>query len=92
MSVPQTVGFEMRVFFRQVERSSDLPESIVLVFYTLEKMLDRYRTERKRRKVADRATSAEYRLFLTDYGRRACEADVDCKARHADVDGRWFNV
>lgn len=92
MSVPQTIGFEMRVFFRQIERSADKPEYIDLVFHVFEKMMDRYRVERKRRKVADRATSAQYRLFLTDHGRRACEADADCKARHADVDGRWLNV
>jgi len=91
MSEPQTVAFEARIRFDQIERDSTRPSEIQLVFPTLEKMLDRFRQERKRRAIADRATSGEYRLFLTAHGKAACAADADCAARHSDV-GTWHTL
>jgi len=90
-SVPQTVGFELEVRFDQIERSSDRPSSASFIFFSFEKMLSRFRQERRRRAIADRATSGRYRLFLTDHGKTAVAADPACAARHADV-GKWFSL
>lgn len=91
MSVPQTVAFDAIIRFDQIERDTDQPREIQLTFNTLERMLTRFRQERKRRAIADRATSGKYRLFLTAYGERACDADAACRERHADV-GTWHTL
>jgi hypothetical protein len=91
MSHPQTVGFELEVRYDRWERGTELPRTQEFVFHTLEKMETRYRTERKRRALKDRATSGRYRLFLTEHGKQACAADPDCAARHSDV-GTWHSM
>ena len=91
MSVPQTVGFEARIRFDRIERPADKPAEIELVFHTLEAMETRYRKERHRRALADRATSGQYRLFLTAHGKAAVAACPDCAKRHEDV-GTWHSL
>jgi hypothetical protein len=88
--VPQTVGFELEVRYDRFERG-DKPATATFVFHTLEAMETRFRKERKRRALADRATSGRYRLFLTAHGKAAVAADPDCAARHADV-GTWHEM
>lgn len=92
MSVPQTVRFEMIVRYDRIERPADQPvASETLTFETMEKMDERYRKERKRRKLADRATSGKWRTVLTDHGREVIAAgDVYCRAAHANV-GTWHD-
>ena len=89
--VPQTVRFELEVRWDRIERPADKPVSKLFVCETFEGMLERYRVERRRRAIADRATSARYRMLLTEHGKQAVAADADCRARHQDViDGKWF--
>lgn len=91
--IPQTVSFVLTVRYRQIERSNDLPDSVSYEFTNFEKMLTFYRKERRRRNIADRATSATYRMKLTDYGIARCQSDADCAARHVDaINGREMNV
>jgi len=86
MSSPQTVGFEMEVSFRNIERSADLSETETFVFHEFEKMITRYRLERRRLKRANQATSARYRMFLTDHGKSRVQADVACADRHKGIE------
>ena len=89
MHVPQTVGFELRCSY--VPDGFDHKIHADFVFHDFGKMLERYYKEKKRRKISDQAISAEYRLFLTDHGKRACESDEDCAKRHENV-GKWMNL
>lgn len=93
--VQQTVSFEMRVYFRQIERPSHLPESVLMQFDTLEEMLERYSKERRRRALADRATSARYRQVLTSHGYEMLNSDDPhySKERYADaINETWFSL
>jgi hypothetical protein len=90
---PQTVGFELEVRYDQMERPSDLPRTKEFVFHSFDKMPERMRVEKRRRKLADRATSGRYRMFLTDHGKQACAADIDTRNRHQEaIEGTWFNM
>jgi len=90
MSVPQTVGFEVRLQFDHPERTG--PRTLDLVFHDFHKMEQRWYTERHRRKRSERPTSGQYRMFLTAHGKQAVAADPDVAARHADVDGHWSDL
>lgn len=88
-----TTAIEMEVRYDRFERG-DKPATATFVFHApqgIEQMEARFRKERKRRALADRATSARYRLFLTAHGKAAVAACPDCAARHADV-GKWMEV
>ena len=93
MSVPQTVTFILRVHYMHANRPSHLPTVIETPFETFEGWHVHYYKERKRRAYADRATSAEYRMVLTDHGREVCDNDADRAWAHRDViNGKWFKV
>jgi len=92
---PQTISFIMRVRFDHIERG-DKPREVELAFDCLEKMEERYRTERRRRRRGDRATSGTYRQVLTEHG-KAMIADPNEPLITADkyedaINGKWFNM
>jgi hypothetical protein len=83
----------MRVYFNRIERPADKPTYIDFDFHMFEKMFQRYYTETHRRAYADRATSAEYRMHLTDHGQAVCATDSYTRDAHKDaIDGTWFKV
>ena len=51
----QTVQFELRVHYRQIERPDHRPASETFAFDSFEKMIARYYKERRRRALAARA-------------------------------------
>ena len=81
-----TIRFTCRVHFRHVERSADKPEILEADFESFEEMLTWANKEKKRRKRGDRATMAEYRQVLTDYGSEALARD----AADPDREGWWW--
>jgi hypothetical protein len=92
-TTPQTVGFTLRVFYCHADRPISQPYYVDYTFHSFQKMWNRYGTERRRRAYADRATSGQYKMFLTDYGRAMVNADEVCRDRHADaIDGTWFDA
>ena len=93
MHTPQTVTFSMRVHYNRIERPADKPMTVDLVFHSFEKMIRRYYKETHRRAYADRATSAEYRMNLTDHGRQVCADDAyRAEAHAAAINGTWFSM
>tara|TARA_R110002051_G_scaffold308814_1_gene381063 strand:+ start:251 stop:526 length:276 start_codon:yes stop_codon:yes gene_type:complete len=71
----------------------DTVHEVTIAFDEFEAMFVRYGKEKRRRKVADRATSATYRMVLTDHGREVVANDIDGAERHADaINGTWFTV
>ena len=89
----QTVQFELRVHYRQIERPDHRPASETFAFDSFEKMIARYYKERRRRALADRATGGEYRMHLTHHGVSECRADTSCRERHSDaINGTWFSM
>ena len=89
--VPQMVSFEMEIRFDNLQRDASLPRSINLVFDCFDKMYARIRQEKRRRRIADRATSARYRMHLTAEGRRAIRENEYRAESHSDaINGTWF--
>lgn len=87
--VPQTVRFEMRIRFDEISNRGDREKTFV--FHDFDKMIERVRTEKRRRANADRMTSATYRMHLTAHGKDVCRNDADAAKRHEDaIDGRWM--
>lgn len=83
----------MHIQFNHIERGNK-PREVEFAFNNFEQMGERYRKERKRRKNGDRATSAQYRQVMTQYGKDkiACEDDDRMKDQHYDaINGTWFN-
>ena len=92
-TVPQTISFELKVWYLQIERPSHLPVVKTFQFEVFEEMLTFYRKERKRRALADRATKGVYRQVLTDHGKQVCATDEYALARHQDaIKGTEFTV
>ena len=89
-TVPQTVSFELVVEFNRIE-SVKKPRTYLCD--TFEAMLAHWSKERNRRALKDRATSARYRMHLTEHGKQATAEDAACAARHKDaIDGKWFEM
>ena len=94
-NVQQVTSIECRIQFNQIERPTSEPREITLNFNTFEGMVERIWKEKKRRKIADRATSAQYRLVLTAHG-HAKIASTDPLDAHAtkeyfaeEISGEW---
>ena len=86
-----TVSFVVRMHYRQWKRPSELPSYADFECDSFESMLALWSKESRRRAIADRATSCEYKMTLTEYGQAKTAADPDCAERHADaIDGKWF--
>jgi len=92
--VPQTVSFRVSFRYDHSDRlGTGLPSERVEDFDVFEDMLSAVRKEKNRRAYRDRATSAKYRMVLTNHGREVCEADEYRRKSHADaIDGTWFKV
>lgn len=91
--VQQTVDFTLRVFYKHIKRPANLPSYADFQFDSFEAMLDFYRVERRRRAYADRATSGEYRMNLTDHGRSVISECPYREQAHRDaIDGTWFKL
>ena len=92
-ATPQTISFTLTCRYMQNERPSELPTSMDFHFTEFEAMLTFYRKERRRRKLADRATAGTYKHVLTTYGWQRCANDVDCAGRHRDaIKGTEFKL
>ena len=90
---PQTIKFELRLEYMQVERSTDRPTSAIFLFDSFEKMMDKYHAERRRRALADRATAGSYKWILTDHGQNVIAHDEDRRRAHQDaIDGTVFKI
>ena len=86
-----TVSFVVRMYYRHSKRPSELPTYADFECDSFESMLALWSKESRRRALADAATSAEYRMTLTEYGQAKTAADADCAERHADAtEGKWF--
>ena len=93
MSNPQTVSFEITTEYRHFARPLNQPTLVTTPFERLEDMLEFYHKERRRRSYADRATSASYRMVLTDHGRDMISSDDEhySEKRYADaINGTMF--
>jgi len=92
--VPQTVSFVANFRFDHIERmGTGQPEQVTREFDSFEALMETFRVERRRRKNADRCTSATYRMVLTDHGREVCRNDEYRAKSHADaINGTWFKM
>jgi hypothetical protein len=94
-TTPQTVSFVLTVSYRQIERPAHLPETVDFEFSDFCEMSAFFQKQRRRRKLADRATSAEYRQVLTDHGREMLASDDAhySRERYRDaIDGTLFKM
>ena len=90
---PQTIKFELRIHFRQIERSSELPAFKDFLFDSFEAMWNRYCKEKNRRALADRATSAEYRQVLTDHGKmKLAHGEIREESYRDAIEGNWLKL
>jgi len=90
----QTVFFRARLaYFNPETYQHRIEEKEFRGIGALEAMLKHYRTERRRRRVADRALSGVYTVELTDHGRDEWKADPErMKISHGPMIGKDFKI
>ena len=89
-TAPQTVSFELTVFYHHIDRNGETV--VTREVESFEGMFDIWRKESCRRKNADKATGAIYRVVLTDHGRQVCSQDVACKESHDKMLNKNFLI
>lgn len=91
-TTPQTVDFELRLQYLQVERPAELETVKFFEFDSFDKMIEFAYAERRRRRRIDRATRADYEVRLTAHGREVCEADERRKASHEEMLNKYHKI